>query len=80
MSCRDAYAYGCGCVTVTLPMRDCDAIQVGDFQVATAGGVWVAVGEQDQLHAPQRFQEPTIAGERDAQKRLQVKKSVGPQT
>nr|WP_083995924.1 IS4 family transposase [Acidiferrobacter thiooxydans] len=25
-------------------MRYCDAIQVGDFQVATAGGVWVAVG------------------------------------
>ncbi len=44
MSCRDAYAYGCGCVTVTLPMRYCDAIQVGDFQVATAGGVWVAAG------------------------------------
>ena len=44
MSCRDAYAYGCGCVTVTLPMRYCDGIQVGDFQVATAGGVWVAAG------------------------------------
>ena len=44
MSCRDAYAYGCGFVTVTLPMRYCDAIQMGDFQVATAGGVWVAAG------------------------------------
>lgn len=44
MSCRDAYAYGDGCVTVTLPIRHCNAIQVGDFQVATAGGVWVAVG------------------------------------